>query len=1416
MQPERWQKCAEIFNTALEQPTAERGDFIERSCAGDEGLRRQVELLLKYHSQADGFIELPAFASAPDLLFGDNDALIGEQLGFYRIESVLGVGGMGVVYLAEDERLGRKVGLKLLPLSLAADVEQLEKLKLEARTASALNHPNIVTIHEIGEVGGTHYLTTEYIEGITLRERMNQGPIQLTEAIDIAEQIASALMVAHAAGIVHRDIKPENVMLRPDGLVKILDFGIAKFAPAEVPRPIQNVTQNLIIGTARYMSPEQARGLPVDGRSDIWSLGVLLYEMVAGHPPFSGETNTDVITSVLHKDPPPPARSTPRSLWRIIRRCLAREARERFPTAAELRERLLEVQAETSSTRKHARETMAVFGLFVVALAAVLLWRSPNQPSFSGRPSIAVLPFQNLSTGTSDVHFAEGVEDEILTRLSKIGGLRVISRTSTQKYQSKPDDVKKIGRELNVAHLVEGNVQKLGRMVRVNVQLIRADRDEHLWAETYTRSWDDIFKIEGDIAGAIAQQLKVKLTGTEEKAVADQPTRSAAAYEAYRRGLALESAQPAAEAPYIQAALEYEKAVAADPKFVLAWARLGMARSFLNSYLVDTKVSSPAMAKAAVDEAMRLGPERGESWSALGSYRYRVLRDYRGALQAFEEARRHLPNDSVALLLSAFLERRLGQWDKALEDCRQVISLDPRNLSHVHSAANSILIPLRRFTEAQQMFDRELEIVPHDEDVMADKAFLFQAQGRLTEASEQLSQIPSESTTKLVLITRIRQMALERRFSEAADQLQSYLTTITAEPRSPLAGDTIQLMTELGFLQDWAGRTSAARETFTQVVAALAHDPPEQLPITPKRLPCYLALAYAGLGEKDQALGHAQRALEDYRGDTVDQPFAEIVLAQIQARFGERDAALAALPQLLQAPGGLTTGALRFDPLWDPLRHDARFQKLVATNTGTRSVAEKSIAVLPFTDLSPQHDQQYLSDGMAEEILNALAHVKNLKVAGRTSSFSYRDGKVDLPSIGSALGVATILEGSVRKQGNKVRITAQLLQASDGFHLWSETYDGDVRDLFTLQERIARAITGRLQIVLEEKQRTHLVREATSSPEAYRLFLQASAIFNRRESGRFADAVSQLNEALRLDPDFARAHARLASICAIAPGYDVPLADDTAIVRREADAAIRLDPSLAEAHAAMGNMLFHQRHYADARAAYERALQIDPDDITTNFWLGSLLNTTGYIKESARLFEKVLAHDPMMPNALLWRGWAHLQSGEIDQAERSIRRAADAGLTPVGLGFAHVADARGERAQVARWLDPGLEHFLKDLPRDTAKAVAQGSVGNQADRAAAIGIIERYLASQPEVISGAVPLALIWLGQSERALSVAQDRPTRNDTLILCALWTPTGRSARQDPAFPTFLKRIGLAEFWDKYGPPDFCSRAGNNYVCK
>src|SRR5947209_4940498 len=629
MTPARLQTIEKIYRAALDQEPDRISAFLDTACEGDELLRHKVEALLASRQRPGSFIETSAVGLATRIIQnGQADLLVGRTIGHYKISERIGTGGMGDVYLATDITAGRKAALKLLPTRFTGDAERLKRFQQEAHAVVGLNHPNILTIYEIGEDHSIHYIASELIEGETLRQRLTRGRMQLSEAIDVAIQVASALAAAHDTGIVHRDIKPENIMRRPDGYVKVLDFGIAKLAEQEVPATLPTdealllVETNLgsILGTVRYMSPEQARGAPVDKRTDIWSLGVVLYEMVTGHAPFTGDTPREVMTSILEKEPPPLTRyiaHAPAELQQVISKALRKERSQRYHSAHELLEALkdlrrkLEFESFVKSGffeevkrrkvyRVAAAYIIAAAGIIQLASAAFPAWDLPNSalrlvvvllligfplalilgwvfditshgirvtPGTHRRlnaivlvaagviistavgflllpraaahkidKSIAVLPFAHLNKDEENDFFAGGVQDEILTDLAKIADLKVISRTSVMKYKSDLErNLRDIAKTLGVSHVVEGSVQRAGERVRVNVQLIDAQNDAHVWAEHYDRDFADIFAIQSEIAERIADQLKANLSPGEKAAIAERPTSDLVAYALYTK-----------------------------------------------------------------------------------------------------------------------------------------------------------------------------------------------------------------------------------------------------------------------------------------------------------------------------------------------------------------------------------------------------------------------------------------------------------------------------------------------------------------------------------------------------------------------------------------------------------------------------------------------------------------------------------------------------------------------------------------------------------------------------------------------------------------------------------------------------------------------------------------------------------------
>jgi len=557
--------------------------------------------------------------------------------------------------------------------------------------------------------------------------------------------------------------------------------------------------------------------------------------------------------------------------------------------------------------------------------------RLPEPAALISEKSIAVLPFENRSRDPDNAYFADGIHDEILTRLSNIAGIKVISRTSTLQYQSKPANLREIAKQLGVANIVEGSVQKVADQVRVNVQLIYAQTDLHLWAETYDRKLTDIFGVESEIAKRIAESLEAKLTGREEQGLAVKPTSNSEAYDAYLRGLAFESRTSSSADDLAKATGFYERAVQLDPAFALAWARLSRVNAETYFDGLDTTPARRAATERALNTAQRLQPTSPETLLALGYYEYRVLEDYGLAKATFERASQMLPGSSEALGALALIARRQGHWDQSIAYFERALVLDPRNLQLLMRAAETYDI-VRQFPAALKLYDRALDITPNDPDVIATKACVYQAQGDLQEAAKLLAGINEKTSNDSSVGIKINQLRLERRNTEAIRLLQARLAQFYFD--SEFYKGVTQV--NLAFAQYLFGDRADAKITAEQ--ARITVDPFGRNQPDNAYLARLLSLADVAVGDKDSALKEAERAimLEPRAQDAISGPGFEENLALIQTIFGENSRAIQTLTQLLQTPyieSGIygmpiTPALLRLDPLWDPLRSDPAFQKL--------------------------------------------------------------------------------------------------------------------------------------------------------------------------------------------------------------------------------------------------------------------------------------------------------------------------------------------------------------------------------------------------------------------------------------------------------------------------------------------------------
>ena len=895
--------------------------------------------------------------STPDALEG------GVRFGVYEIDChadgslyELGRGAMGVTYRATDTSLQRKVALKIIKIDIAErSADARERFMREARAAAALRHENIATVYQFGMrlETGQYFYAMELIEGETLEERVRRaGPLDARTTIKIAQQVTSALAAAEKHGLVHRDLKPANLMLvSPDGetahvtnnkklLVKIIDFGLAKAIHTQTDP--KSLTHDRFVGTPAFASPEQFEHSALDVRSDIYSLGETLWFALTGKTPFAGRSVEEIHRAQQSNVLPIEqlkAAHVPHRLRSLLESMLAFEPASR-PGTHELAARLQRCSPEARSVRR-TRVALAAAALVVLGMSALFVFqplRIQNAPlNPAPEKSIAVLPFENLSEDKANAYFADGVQDEILTDLSKIADLKVISRASVMQYKSGDTrNLREIAQQLGVANVVEGSVQRSGNRVRVNAQLVDARNDAHLWAQTYDRDLADVFAIQSEIAKAIADQLQAKLSPNEKKAIEQPPTTDLAAFDLYSRAksLLLTAGFSATADPDRRKAIELlDEAVKRDPSFFDAYCQLAYAHEQL--YAISGFDHTPArlaLAEAAVQAATRLRPDAAETHLARAQYLYNGRRDYAGALAELEIARRALPNDPRLFELTGYILRRRGQQEEGLRNLERAVELDPRNFYTLQQIGLSYQT-LGRFAEAIAALDRALAIVPDNVETRANRGLwniCWKADTR--PLHQTIDAILAQGPGAIASAADIWFFcALAERDPAAAER------ALVAVGDNPCwVDDTIQLSRSFGegLLARMTKDEARARTAFEAARAQqekIVQAQPDYGPAL-----CVLGLIDAALGRKDLALDEGRRAiaLTPLEKDVSNGSLVLQYFAITAAWAGDKELALQQLEAGLRAPAAslmLSYGALKLFPVWDPLRGDPRFEKIVAS-----------------------------------------------------------------------------------------------------------------------------------------------------------------------------------------------------------------------------------------------------------------------------------------------------------------------------------------------------------------------------------------------------------------------------------------------------------------------------------------------------
>jgi TolB-like protein/Flp pilus assembly protein TadD len=1311
-----------------------------------------------------------------------------STLSHYRIVSKIGEGGMGEVYLAQDTKLDRKVALKILPAEVASNRDRMERFVREARSSAALNHPHIAQIHEIGEQDGTHFIVMEFIDGVTLRDRLNRENLALPETLEITLQIASALQAAHDASIIHRDIKPENVMLREDGYVKVLDFGLAKLleqtpldAEAETRQQFQTKA-GVIMGTVAYMSPEQARGQALDARADLWSLGCVLYELLTQRQPFQGDTVTDVLANIIHQEPVSlRARrpDAPVELERIVQKTLRKDKTERYATAKDLQMdvkqlqvRLL-VEAEIERTAAPNREE-----------AKTQILRANTTVHSETRNSIAVLPFANMSADEGNEYFCDGLAEELLNALAKIDELKVAARTSAFSFKGKNASISDIGQKLGVKTVLEGSVRKSGSRLRISVQLVNAADGYHLWSERYDREMQDIFDVQDEITLSVVDALKLKLFGDEKAAVVKRYTENPEAYKAYLKGRYLRHTKN----DHGGALLAFEDAVRLDPSHAPSWVGVADALTLAAHYGLIPAREACAKAKAALATAKMIQGELGDAVYIEGFMAF-IEGDWEASDKAYRRAIDLQPTHHYALGQYGLTLCARGELDEALMFFERARAADPL-AAFPYAITGAGLAMARRADESLQFFEQ---------------AFAFEKDNGLA--------LWGACVANVALGWLAEGIA-------AAEQ---------AVVVSRRAGFQVGL---LGWAFAVAGRTKDAR-----AILAELHNRPADAPSLVSEV-----WLLGALGEKNAALELLTRAeaeqqgfiyyvgLAGFDGLRDDPRFRDLVrrlgLSTPEALgaqptmlssgelMSEPPAVAGGIERMKDEGGGMKQAGLAVsDSSFIP--HPSSFKHkwwlfgllsliiLVGGYVGYRyyesTLPINSVAVLPFVNNSSNADSDYLSDGLAESLIFRLSQLPNLKVSPTSSVFRYKGKDTDAKEVADELGVDAVMTGRITQRGDNLAISVELVDVRNNKVLWGEQIERKMSELLATQREIAAEITNKLQLKLSGEGEQKLAKKYTTSNEAYQLYLKGRFYWARRTKDDLLKAVDYYKQAIALDPNFALAYVGIATAYN-SMGKDPDMSPREAIPQAKAAAtrALEIDPALAEAHAALADSLaIFDWNWVEAERGFKRAIELDPNVSYIHLsYAGSYLTATGPANEVVAETERAMELEPLslINNTLLVTGYLYARQNDkaLQQARKAYDLDPDFALVRLWLGLAYIANGKYDEA-----IDLGEDGLQKSPSKPAFLYFIAQAYANSGRKVEAQQFINKFREAAKTQYVRTYYLACIYaaLGDKDKAFAELEQSFEDKDYFLPRMKTDPLMDPLRGDPRFKAMLKRLNLPE---------------------
>jgi serine/threonine-protein kinase len=1333
------------LQSALEREPRERSAFLAAACADDVVLRKEIDSLITAHDQAGGFIESPAFALMAESLGDQPDTLAGQSFGPYQIIARIGVGGMGEVYLAEDSRLGRKVALKMLPTFFTEDNDRVRRFQQEARAASALNHPNILTIYEIGQVAARHFIATEFIEGETLRRRMNRTQMTIDEALEVSIQVASALSAAHQAAIAHRDIKPGNIMLRPDAVVKVLDFGLAKLTEPKTGESeaatLVNTKQGMVMGTAHYMSPEQTRGQQVDARTDIWSLGVVLYEMTTGRTPFEGPTASDVISLILQKEPLSPALyapAVPPELERIVTKALRKDREERYQTIKDmlldlksLKQRI-EFEAELERSSGAERKASAKSSRAARVETAVTQKRvlSGSSRAVSGRrraskiiESLAVLPLINASDDPNLDYLSDGITESIINNLSQMPRLRVFARSTMFRYKGKSVEAKRVGQELGARAVLMGRVLQRGDRLVVGMELVDASDETQIWGEHYNRKSADLFEVQDEIAREITEKLRLKLSPADKGRLKKRHTKSVEAYYLYLKGRYFWYKRT--EEALRKGIEFFNQAIEEDPSYAAAYDGLSDSYALLALRGLIPPKEAFLKAKATAKKALEIDDTLGEAYASLAHIRLHDW-DWAGLEEEFKRALKLNPGHVIAYHWYSEYLMAMDRTDESIAIVKQAQEIDP--LSPVVGITLAFAYYMaRKYDQAIEQFRKALELDPH----------LFLPHYRLGSI-----------------------YSLKGLHGEAIEEAQKAVT---------LSGRSSETLAGLGQAYAAAG----SNEELQPVLDELNKQSEDRYVS-----PYYMAKIFASLGERDQAFTWLEKAYQERNPDFIE---------------------------------------LKVEPLLDPLRSDARFEDLLRrvglapplperiskgyetgleTSRPIQRATLRAIAVLPFRPISSVGRDEYLELGMADALITKLSSIGEIVVRPTSSVRKYTDLEQDSTVAGRELRVESVLEGSIQRRDNRLRVTARLVSVEDGHTLWAGKFDEDFTDIFAVQDSISEKVASALALKLTGEEKERLTKRYTENTAAYQLYLKGLHFFNRRSVEGYNKAIEYYQQAIEKDPDYALAYAGLADCYANCSFAELLPREAIVKARAAATRALEIDDTLAEAHNALGHVKVNlDWDWLGAEQEFKLALKLNPNYIEAHHRYAHYLVAMGRFEEALAESLRGLEIDPIDLSMNTHLGWHYLMARQDDLAIEHSKKTLE-----LDQSFVRARLYLGQAYERTGMYQEAIAEIQKVRTLYGESQIATGLLGHayavagMRDEAQKI-LEELQEQSQREyVLPYNRAIIYIGLGEKDQAFEwlekAAEDRSDDLIYLNVDQIFDPL----RSDPRFTDLMQRIGLA----------------------